>query len=766
MIFPKLFVSLLFLLMVFSAFGQSQKKLIKYADKAFLEGDFYGASIYYKQAMDNDSSQIQLLYKYASSLRMLNEYESAEYYFEKVYKKDRGRELTETLFWLASMQKNNANYLQAKKNFKKLNSQYKKDKNNYFYKKSLKEQESCDYAMKPLINDSVVIENIGDPINSIHAEFSPFLFESDLYFSSLRISDTSTRSIVEPGELHYIKIYKQPFFSEISKDIEELDTIINSPGFHSANGTFSPDGKRFYFSRCSPDNKCKIYESKVEDGIHGISVELEDKINLPGFTSTQPSISGFDSDQEILLFVSDRNGGEGGLDIWYSMFKSGKFSTPVNAGKLVNSIENEVTPFYHTSSQTLYFSSSWHNGSGGMDIFKSQGVPGSFKEPENLGNPINSCANDLYFTIDSAGVSGFLASNRKGGHAAQGETCCNDIYHFQFPQTLIEQDSLPPTVYTTLEQINKYLPVTLYFHNDEPNPRTTDTITFKNYMKTYESYLGLKEQYKKEYSTGLKGVDIQEATEIIEVFFEDFVSKGVDDLEMFTRILFDVLKEGQQIELTVKGYASPLAKSDYNLKLTKRRISSLKNYLNEFENGIFKSFMDGTAENGGLLTLVEMPFGSFKANEMVSSNLQDLKNSVYSKAAAMERKIEIIAVSVKDSVKIRLDDLQEEKFAEIFVEDKIFNFGKINYGEVVEHTFLIKNTGDSDLIIYNASGSCGCTIPQWSKEPVLPGEQAAIKVKFDSKGKMGNQSNTVTLISNAVPNVTVLTVSAEVLLKK
>ena len=775
--FNKLIINFLLIAFSVSAFAQSQKKIIKYGDKALEEGDYYGASIYYRQAMDIDSTKTDLLYKFATSLRLFNEYELAEQYYERVYKADKGKEFPETLFWLATMKKNNGHYIESKKQFKKVNSKYKKDKGSYFYLKSLKEQESCDYAIKALVNDSITVENLGERVNSIHAEFRPFPVQDKLYFSSLRVGDTITRSIVEKGDEYFIKIYREDTAEihrkdtlqsteELEESPEELDSIINSKGFHNANGTFGPDGKEFYFSRCSSGNKCAIYVSKIYEDEFGDPVLLDEQINTPGSTSTQPFLAKMTPEEEVLFFTSDRPGGEGGLDIWYAVLKSGKFSKPVNAGKEINSIEDEIAPFYHAPSRKLYFSSAWHNGLGGLDIFKSQGEPGGFSAPGNLGIPINSSANDVYFFIDSAGTSGYFASNRKGGFSVKGETCCNDIYQFRITEKTFEEDSVPPSVFTTLEELNKYLPVTLYFHNDEPNPRTTDTITFKNYLSCYQDYLALKEKYKKEYSTGLKGEEVGKATDNIESFFEDYVSKGVDDLEMFAGILFKVLREGQQIEVTVKGYASPLAKSDYNLKLTKRRISSLVNYLAEYENGVFLPFLNKEDENGGGVSFVEMPFGSYKADTTVSSNLNDLRNSVYSRAAALERKIEIIAVSVKDSAKIRLDNHQPEKFPDLKIAEDFFDFGKVDYGQVVEHLFKIENTGDTDLIIYNGSGSCGCTVPDWSREPIPPGKEAFIKVKFDSKGKMGKQMNTVTLITNAIPNSTVLTISADVILKK
>ena len=91
------------------------------------------------------------------------------------------------------------------------------------------------------------------------------------------------------------------------------------------------------------------------------------------------------------------------------------------------------------------------------------------------------------------------------------------------------------------------------------------------------------------------------------------------------------------------------------------------------------------------------------------------------------------------------------------------NFGKINQGESVSHQFVFTNTGQAELIINNAKGSCGCTVPKWPRKPIAPGESEEIKVTFNSAGKSGKQSKTITLVTNAIPNTTVLTISANIL---
>ena len=93
-----------------------------------------------------------------------------------------------------------------------------------------------------------------------------------------------------------------------------------------------------------------------------------------------------------------------------------------------------------------------------------------------------------------------------------------------------------------------------------------------------------------------------------------------------------------------------------------------------------------------------------------------------------------------------------------------FDFGEIQQGESVTHEFIIKNSGDAELIITAAKGSCGCTVPEWPKSPISEGEEAVIKVTFNSAGKSGKQNKTVTLVSNSIPNTKVISIIGNVII--
>ena len=104
----------------------------------------------------------------------------------------------------------------------------------------------------------------------------------------------------------------------------------------------------------------------------------------------------------------------------------------------------------------------------------------------------------------------------------------------------------------------------------------------------------------------------------------------------------------------------------------------------------------------------------------------------------------------------------EVELPEFEFEEEVVEFGDISQGERVKKRFKFKNVGSTDLIISNASGSCGCTVPRWPKQPIRPGQKGEIEVEFNSEGKSGRQHKTVTLIANTVPNKKTLALKGNV----
>lgn len=637
-------------------YAQKLKDLIVSGDKALADNDFFGAAIYFNQAILQDSANIEIQYKYAEASRLNYDYEIADHWYSKVYKKDaRGKLYPECVFWLATMKKSKGNYKDAKKLFDKYAKKNKKKKNDYFVKKAKQEVAACDHAFLLLASadKSITIIHLDSSVNSKVSEYAPIQLDSVLYFSSLR--NATDRD--EKNNVNFNKIYTATRDSLKWQKAKELDSLFNKAGVHNANTAFNADNTKVYITRCEQKNFndfiCEIYFSTFKNGHWDSLQKLPPEINLKGYTTTQPAV-GFMGDDEVLFFASDRPGGEGKMDIWYSKVNTdGTYGNPLNAGKKVNSIDDEITPFYCNPCQELFFSSTWHRGLGGFDIFKSHFKNNELDEPRNVGVPVNSSYNDIYFSISSTRTEAFLSSNRPGSFFEEKESCCNDIYMFKIP-VAPEIAEAPKKVDSTqifVIQMKLLVPLTLYFHNDEPDKKTLAITTTKNYKKTYDDYSAMRDQYKKEYSKGAKGTDLDRANNDIDVLFEDSIDAGMQDLEKFAQLLLKVLKNAEKVAITMKGYCSPLASTDYNVNLAKRRISSLRNYFMEYENGVFVPYVNNIKANEGSITFFDEDIGELKSRPNVSDDYYDTKNSIFNPAAAVERKIQIIAISTVSAEK-------------------------------------------------------------------------------------------------------------------
>lgn len=708
----------------FMAFSLSAQKeldvLLKAGEEQFKKGNYVHALNFYDKAMQMDSNTVNVLWQYAETLRAYKDYRKAEYYYGKVYEKENTKMFPASILMLGLMQKQNGKYELALKTFKQAVKKYNKERSSYLYLKAKKEIESTTWAISNVkYEDKVLFDILPNEVNTPNSEFGHLIYDNKLYFSSLRGD-----SISETEEV-YAKHYKTKLYtSELKEEKYQKDTIVSTFSFeklNTGNGTFSLDGKRFYFSICQEDGfkyRCKIAVASHENGRFFDIDTLGDIINEANFNTTMPSIADLDG-REVLFFSSDRNQ-KNKMDIYYSFIKNGNQYGPALSLDAVNSIDDEITPFWDKQNKRLYFSSNWHNGFGGFDVFYIKYEGNRFLEPVNASQPANSPANDTYFF--KYNDSSYVTSNRIGVNYSKNPTCCSDIFVMYSPVRYVK------TPKETLVDLNKRLPVTLYFHNDWPDPKTTTTTTKINYINNYKDYRALLPTYKKEYAAGLYGEKAEEAVEDIENFFVEYVDQGVKDLELFRDLMLEELEKGVSLELTIRGFASPLAKTDYNVNLTKRRISSLKNYLNEYNNGVFRSYLSGTASNGATIRFKEIPFGEYTAQSLVSDNLNDLKNSVYSRAASLERKIEIQSVSIisKDSSNVIDADMP------------IKHFGKINSTEKVSTIFRITNVSDADVSFQLAEmDGLGIEL-SYSKDYLKPGEICDLKVILNPVGKSGN----------------------------
>lgn len=191
---------------------------------------------------------------------------------------------------------------------------------------------------------------------------------------------------------------------------------------------FSADGKSIVFAACGwPDGKgsCDLYLSTKNS--HGWSIPKNLVEVNSAYWDSQPALS---VDGKSLIFASNRPGGVGGSDLWISHLQNGKWDEPQNMGKILNSAENEMAPFWHFDAKTLYFSSDGHPGMGGMDLFLSRkDAAGLWQKPVNMGFPINQETDQINLVIDAAGTTAMIS-------AKADSTDHYDIFSFELPLLL------------------------------------------------------------------------------------------------------------------------------------------------------------------------------------------------------------------------------------------------------------------------------------------------------------------------------------------
>lgn len=717
----RLYLIFLFCILSGASFGQDQlKKYLDFAKEQYDKGDYYYALEYYKKAMELDSATVDIVWNLAETYRAYKDYRKAEFYYKKVYEKESSRIYPNSLLYVGLMQKQNGKYDEALDTFKKAKKKYYKDKKSYRYKKAKQEVASTVWARSAIRDTAdVSLEPLPPSVNTPNSEFGHGIYNSVLYFSSLRADSISEREEVYTMGYHTL-LYQSNIENNQFEESSKIDDLVKD-AMNTGNGTFSLDGQRFYFSRCTEQGynyRCKIMVAQYANDKWTYIDSLGELINEPGANTTMPCIAELEGN-ETLIFASNREDSKGGLDLYYSQIKNGNQFGKVRAIKTLNSIENDVTPWWDAENNRLYFSSPWEDGFGGYDVFYSQ-FNGRFEKPVNAGLPVNSPANDLYYFKDVD--TGYVTTNRLGVLYSKNPTCCSDIFALKPPaQPVI------PTPEETLEDLMKRLPVTLYFHNDCPNPKTRAITTDVNYIDSYDEYTAMLDKYKKEYSNGLSGEKAEEAKEDIESFFVEYVDQGVKDLEVFRDLLLKELDKGAKINLTVKGFASPLAKTDYNVNLTKRRIASLVNYMYEYNGGVFADYIDDTAENGGKVVFSEVPFGEYTADQTTSDNPNDVQKSVYSRAAAKERKIEIQSVSYLD----------EDTVFALVTDQALVDVGAKKRGDLIKTTFQVKNKSTEPISINNIRIPCECTKAEMKKTELAPGESTNVTMEIDTEELIG-----------------------------
>ena len=197
-------------------------------------------------------------------------------------------------------------------------------------------------------------------------------------------------------------------------------------------------------------------------------------------------------------------------------------------------------------------------------------------------------------------------------------------------------------LYLERRDLNIYLPLALYFDNDEPNKRSVSLTTDKDYTETFDEYIFRKQQFKDEYTKGMSETNQGLGESRLEDFFENDVKNGFDNYQQFLQAMLKQLDKGRTFELSIRGFASPRADTRYNLALSQRRVISVENDIRAFAGGALTTFIDN-----GQLKITQLSYGENLSPEGISDVFRDRRNSIYSPEASKERRVEIVEIKTQ-----------------------------------------------------------------------------------------------------------------------
>lgn len=365
-------------------------------------------------------NKLDVLYKQAESYRLANYWPQASARYKECFEKDRLKYAT-ALYWYATSQRSIGNYDEAEQS---LNSFLNIAGDDPLQPQAKKELETLQVIRQQLARpDSVLysVQKISTQFSGEKGAYAPIIHTGDRLLLTSAVPDSVVKKDINP-------YHNRIFLSNLSEgsiqnikpvEIEGLD--ISS---HQGAASLSADGRYLYFTQWKKENGKNIsaiyYSTKKGSGWS--SPVLLPLVNQENFNSKQPFCT---ADGKYLFFASDRPGGSGEFDIWWAPLQTGGTTgEPVNAGSAMNTSADEQSPFYHASSHTLVFSSNRSAGMGGYDLYTAKGNEKNWEQPVNMGHPVNSSRDDLYFYAPSNGSllsKAMISSDR-------GSDCCLELY--------------------------------------------------------------------------------------------------------------------------------------------------------------------------------------------------------------------------------------------------------------------------------------------------------------------------------------------------
>ncbi len=433
-------------------------------------------------------------------------------------------------------------------------------------------------------------EKLAEPLNQFRLQYFPVLTadgEQILFTKRDGVSNRDKEDI--------FKSYMLPN-GEWTKP-EGIAQTINSP-YNEGTCTITADGNILIYTSCdAPDSEgsCDLYVSYKVNGMWQRPSNMGKKVNSRSWDS-QPSLS---ADGRILFFSSNRKGGYGGNDIWYSVRQgNGEWSEAKNLGDVVNTDKDEISPFMFFNNEILFFASNGHTGFGGMDIYLSRVVDGEFTEPENVGLPINDQLDQVALFITAKKDYAYFTELS----SEEGEQDRSLLYRFRFPEEIYLGENLTVTegkvfnsktgdpINATLSLVSLTNDSTLYqFESDGKTGEFMMLYPEKAISGLYvekKGYLPKIYNVERDRINDVKGLKI-ELTPVASG--EEFVFENIffafDKYELEEQSLSSLkrllkfLKDNPNVNILISGHTDNVGNAVYNQELSLQRAKSVQNYL-------------------------------------------------------------------------------------------------------------------------------------------------------------------------------------------
>lgn len=539
---------------------------------------------------NRDKSMLPLMAELNYKLR---DYGKAENLYKRIVDSDKKGTNIEALYMYGKMLKLNGKYAEAAEVFRKI----KDGDNDTYANLSILELKGILLAVSS-DSTNVTVSSAGPKVNTKSGEYSPFLMENELYFTS-----SALESGAEPGKDYGVKLLR----SQKDKDggwgkSTEADALITASSPAIGNVAFSVRDQTMFLTKVTFHGE-ELKTSRVYYSIREGNAWTDPAIvqGLPDSFIVKNPMPGELYGRDVLFFSTDAPGGKGGFDIFYATKISiGVYDSPVNLGSMVNTAGNEITPFYRDGK--LIFATDGLPSFGGYDLYSTEWNGTSWSTPVNMGPGFNSSADDMYYMVDGEGYEGLLVSNRVGTTSLRGKTCCDDIFTFSIAKPVVSLDIYVLDENKPLRQgevtiMEQFKPETKLTEGKDDNYNFAyDLDINKGYFvkvtrigyfpdSAYIKTLDIKADTTVTLKINLKPkpeievVSINQAIRLNNIYYNYNDAKILKAARPDLDYLYELMQQYPDMVIELSSHTDARGNDEFNQKLSQRRADSAKKYL-------------------------------------------------------------------------------------------------------------------------------------------------------------------------------------------